>query len=53
MRLVEKDEAPEQAALRELYEETGYKGKAITNVSTSMFNDAGITNTNMKLVFIE
>ncbi|CAJ0840493.1 11934_t:CDS:10, partial [Entrophospora sp. SA101] len=52
-RLVEKDEAPEQAALRELYEETGYKGKAITNVSTSMFNDAGITNTNMKLVFIE
>nr|CAG8463149.1 6132_t:CDS:2 [Entrophospora candida] len=51
--LVEKDEAPEQAALRELYEETGYTGKAITNVSTSMFNDAGITNTNMKLVFIE
>nr|CAG8463080.1 10109_t:CDS:2 [Entrophospora candida] len=41
---IDKGETPEQAALRELYEETGYKGKAITKVSPAMFSDVGITD---------
>ncbi|CAJ0648032.1 7239_t:CDS:10 [Entrophospora sp. SA101] len=50
---IDKGETPEQAALRELYEETGYKGKVITKVSPAMFSDVGITDGCVKLVLVE
>ncbi|TGZ84728.1 hypothetical protein EX30DRAFT_300189, partial [Ascodesmis nigricans] len=59
--LVDAGETAEECALRELYEETGYRGKIIGSesdgggIGTSflMFHDPGMTNTNMHLVEVE
>jgi ADP-ribose pyrophosphatase len=50
--LVDQEETPEQAAIRELEEETGYHGKVVSSFYT-MYNNVGMTNTNNKLIFIE
>lgn len=50
--LIDKDKSAEQAAERELREETGYSGVA-THVSPIAFSDPGMTNSNMQSVVIE
>ncbi|CAD6587637.1 MAG: hypothetical protein CYPHOPRED_003981 [Cyphobasidiales sp. Tagirdzhanova-0007] len=50
--LVDKDEKPEQAGERELYEETGYKGKT-DEVSPVVVSDPGMTSANMQLTTIK
>ncbi|KAH6630551.1 NUDIX hydrolase domain-like protein [Chaetomium sp. MPI-SDFR-AT-0129] len=49
--LVDKDETPEQAAIRELEEETGYIAEA-SEISPVMFNDPGFCNTNIRMVHV-
>ncbi|KAI5986879.1 NUDIX hydrolase domain-like protein [Pisolithus albus] len=48
--LIDKGETAEQAAIRELEEETGYKAEKITESSPIIFSDPGMSNANMKLV---
>ncbi|EIW85330.1 hypothetical protein CONPUDRAFT_87784 [Coniophora puteana RWD-64-598 SS2] len=48
--LIDKDETPEQAAIRELEEETGYKADSIAESSPVTVADPGMTTANMKLV---
>lgn len=50
--LVDAGETAEQAAVRELREETGYVGDA-TETSMVMFNDPGFCNTNLRMVHVE
>lgn len=50
--LIDEGETPEQAALRELKEETGYVG-TVRSVSPIVFADAGMTNANMVTVFVD
>ena len=50
--LIDKDETAEEAAVRELKEETGYEGKVIS-VSPVVAADPGMTTANMKLVMVE
>ncbi|GBB86426.1 hypothetical protein RclHR1_12870008 [Rhizophagus clarus] len=50
--LVDREETPEQAAIRELEEETGYHGKIVSSFY-SMYSNVGMTNTNNKLIFVE
>ena len=50
--LVDKGETLEQAALRELREETGYNG-VVTGTSDVIFNDPGISNANFAYVFVD
>ncbi|CAG8667250.1 8227_t:CDS:2 [Ambispora gerdemannii] len=50
--LLDKGETFEQAAHRELLEETGYHGKILSS-SYNMFSNAGLTNSDIKIVFIE
>lgn len=50
--LVDAGETPEQAAVRELREETGYVG-TVTETSPVMYNDAGFCNTNLRMVHVE
>lgn len=50
--LLDPSESLEQCAERELYEETGYVGKAVKS-SPVMFNDPGFCNTNLKLVTVD
>ncbi|KAJ3089270.1 hypothetical protein HK102_006796 [Quaeritorhiza haematococci] len=50
--LIDANETAEDAAHRELREETGYVGKVL-RTSSLMLNDPGLTNANMKLVTIE
>lgn len=47
--LVDAGESAEQAAVRELREETGYVGVP-TETSTIMYNDPGFCNTNLRMV---
>lgn len=49
--LVDKDETAEQAAVRELREETGYVG-VVTETGPVMYNDPGFCNTNMRMVHV-
>ncbi|KAH9946397.1 NUDIX hydrolase domain-like protein [Epithele typhae] len=51
--LIDKSESPEQAAIRELEEETGLKASAVIGSTPVMVCDPGMTNANMKLVTIE
>lgn len=50
--LVDEGETPEQAALRELKEETGFVG-TVVHVSPIVFSDPGLTNANMRYVTIQ
>ncbi|VVT53663.1 uncharacterized protein SAPINGB_P003687 [Magnusiomyces paraingens] len=50
--LLDPGETLEQCAVRELFEETGYIGKA-TRSSPLMFSDPGFCNTNMKLITVD
>jgi 8-oxo-dGTP pyrophosphatase MutT (NUDIX family) len=49
--LVDEGETAEQAAIRELREETGYVG-VVTETSPIMYNDAGFCNTNLRMVHV-
>ncbi|KAI1875715.1 uncharacterized protein JN550_002001 [Neoarthrinium moseri] len=49
--LVDEGETAEEAAVRELREETGYVGKA-TLTTPVMFNDPGFCNTNLRMVHV-
>ena len=48
--LVDEGETPEQAAIRELKEETGYTGGKVGEVSPVIVSDPGMSTANMKLV---
>ncbi|CAG8489806.1 13919_t:CDS:2 [Ambispora leptoticha] len=50
--LIDEGETFEQAAHRELFEETGYRGKTVSN-TYKMSSNAGLLNSATKLVFIE
>ncbi|KAJ5562587.1 NUDIX hydrolase [Penicillium sp. DV-2018c] len=50
--LIDANETPEQSAVRELREETGYVGVA-KETSPVMFNDPGVCNTNLHMVHVE
>lgn len=49
--LVDDGETAEEAAVRELREETGYVGVA-TETSPVMYNDPGFCNTNLRMVHV-
>ncbi|KAI2611806.1 MutT/nudix family protein [Hypoxylon sp. NC1633] len=49
--LIDEGETAEQAAIRELKEETGYVGK-VAETSPMMFNDPGFCNTNLRMVHV-
>ncbi|KAF7796788.1 hypothetical protein EIP86_007972 [Pleurotus ostreatoroseus] len=51
--LIDKDETPEQAAIRELEEETGYKAAKVIETSQTVVADPGMTNANMRLVIVD
>lgn len=61
--LVDSGESPEQAALRELHEETGYVGEIIQHPGDDaaetkgakgvMYADPGMTNTNTSLFYVK
>jgi len=50
--LMDEGETPEQAALRELEEETGYIGEEVIDASSILSSDPGMTNATMKLVSV-
>ncbi|KAL4074605.1 NUDIX hydrolase domain-like protein [Scleroderma yunnanense] len=50
--LIDAQETAEQAAIRELKEETGYKAERIMDSSPVIVSDPGMTNANMKLVVV-
>jgi ADP-ribose pyrophosphatase len=50
--LVDAMESPEEAAVRELREETGYTGRVVS-VSPTIASDPGMTTANMQLVMVE
>ncbi|ROV93802.1 hypothetical protein VMCG_08797 [Cytospora schulzeri] len=49
--LVDEGETAEEAAVRELKEETGYVGK-VTETTPVMWNDPGFCNTNLRMVHV-
>ena len=54
--MIDKDETPEQAALRELREETGYIGEAcktLPKVSRPVCMSPGITNESVQIVVVQ
>ncbi|KIM57660.1 hypothetical protein SCLCIDRAFT_130000 [Scleroderma citrinum Foug A] len=50
--LIDAEETAEQAAVRELEEETGYKAEKVAESSPVTVSDPGMTNANMKLVVV-
>jgi len=50
--LIDNGETPEQAAIRELEEETGYKADGVIESSPVVVSDPGMTTANMKLVIL-
>lgn len=50
--LIDEHETPEEAAIREMKEETGYEGK-ILDSSPVVSSDPGLTNATLKLVMME
>ncbi|KAJ9630655.1 hypothetical protein H2203_001178 [Taxawa tesnikishii (nom. ined.)] len=50
--LIDEGETPEEAAVRELKEETGYEGKVL-DCSPTIVSDPGLTTANMQMVTIE
>ncbi|RYP51172.1 hypothetical protein DL768_003440 [Monosporascus sp. mg162] len=50
--LVDEDETPEQAAIREFKEETGYECRVVS-ISPLQAADPGMTSANMQLVMVE
>ncbi|KAF1912806.1 NUDIX hydrolase domain-like protein [Ampelomyces quisqualis] len=50
--LIDANETPEQAAIREMYEETGYQGKVVSS-SPAVSADPGMTSANMVLCMVE
>ncbi|CRG87239.1 ADP-ribose pyrophosphatase [Talaromyces islandicus] len=50
--LIDEGETPEECAVRELKEETGYVGVA-EQTSTVMYNDPGFCNTNLNMVHVQ
>ncbi|KAF8623940.1 hypothetical protein AX15_006106 [Amanita polypyramis BW_CC] len=51
--LVDEDESPEEAAIRELYEETGYTATGVMESSPTLVSDPGMTNSDMKLILLD
>ncbi|KAK8132697.1 hypothetical protein PG999_000870 [Apiospora kogelbergensis] len=49
--LVDEGETAEQAAIRELKEETGYVAK-VAETTPMMFNDPGFCNTNLRMIHV-
>lgn len=50
--LIDEGETAEEAAVRELREETGYVG-VVTETSPVMYNDPGFCNTNLRMVHVD
>lgn len=50
--LIDANETAEQAAVREFYEETGYKGEVVST-SPAVAADPGMSTANMKLCMME
>nr|GAT58025.1 predicted protein [Mycena chlorophos] len=50
--LIDEGETPDQAAIRELEEETGYKASKVVETTPVLVADPGMTNANMKLVVV-
>jgi ADP-ribose pyrophosphatase len=50
--LVDQGETPSDASIRELHEETGYKGK-LTYISPTIVSDPGMSTANMQLATVE
>jgi len=51
--LIDAEEAPEVAAMRELKEETGYVGSRVLHMGPPMVNDQGVTNGKCRLLLVE
>ncbi|KAG8898899.1 hypothetical protein FRB99_007080 [Tulasnella sp. 403] len=51
--LIDEGETPEQTAIRELEEETGYKAHSVVESSPTVVSDPGMTNANMRLVVLK
>jgi len=50
--LVDEKESPSDASVRELHEETGYKGK-LSFISPTIVSDPGLSTANMQLAVVE
>ncbi|KAF7295198.1 Nudix hydrolase domain-containing protein [Mycena indigotica] len=50
--LIDEGETPDQAAIRELEEETGFKANSVVESTPVLVADPGMTNANMKLVVV-
>ncbi|KAI9056659.1 hypothetical protein FKP32DRAFT_1682203 [Trametes sanguinea] len=51
--LISEGETPEETAIRELEEETGFKASGVVQTSPLLVCDPGMTNANMKLVTVD
>ena len=49
---MDEKETPSEASLRELHEETGYKGKLL-HISPTIVSDPGMSSANMQLATVE